>query len=141
VVLGLVLALATGCGTSSPAPAVDVTGTWVGEIDSNAGPPGFEPVFGTYALTLRLVQAGSTVTGTFESVNAFSGTVTGGVSGDRATLQVNVTPCGGPAPGPATVALIGTIRNPGAAAPILDVSYQGTPCGVADYGTGALRHP
>ena len=137
--LGLALALSAGCGTQAPAPTVDVTGTWVGDIDSNAGPPGFEPVFGTYSLTLQLVQTGSAVTGTFNSVGAFSGTVQGGVSGDRAILYVTVAPCGGPGNSTARVALTGTVTNPGAATLLMDVAYQGTPCGVADYGTGTLR--
>jgi hypothetical protein len=137
--LGLALALSAGCGTQAPAPTVDVTGTWVGDIDSNAGPPGFEPVFGTFSLTLRLVQTGSGVTGTFNSVGAFSGTVQGGVSGDRATLYVAVAPCGGPGNSTARVTLTGTVTNPGAVTLLMDVAYQGTPCGVADFGTGTLR--
>jgi len=137
--LGLALARSAGCGTQAPAPTVDVTGTWVGSIDSNAGPPGFEPVFGTYSLTLQLLQTGSGVTGTFDSVGAFSGTVQGGVSGDRATLAVTVAPCGGPGNSTGRVTLTGTVTNPGAATLLMDVAYQGTPCGVADYGTGTLR--
>jgi hypothetical protein len=137
--LGLALALSAGCGTPAPAPTVDVTGTWVGSVDSNAGPPGFEPVFGTFSLTLQLVQTGSGVTGTFDSVGAFSGSVQGGVSGDRATLAVTVAPCGGPGNSTGRVVLTGTVKNPGSAILLLDVAYQGTPCGVADYGTGILR--
>jgi hypothetical protein len=137
--LGLALAISAGCGAQAPAPTVDVTGTWVGSIDSNAGPPGFEPVFGTYTLTLQLVQTGSGVTGTFDSVGAFSGTVQGGVSGDRATLYVSVAPCGGPGNSAGRVVLTGTVQNPGSAVLLMGVTYQGTPCGVADYGTGTLR--
>jgi hypothetical protein len=138
--LGFALAAAIACGTQAPPPGVDVTGTWVGPIESTAGPPGFEPVFGTYTLTLHLVQAGSGVTGSFAS-NAFSGTITGGVSGDRAILTVAVAPCGGPAGPPRTVSLTGTVRNIGLAAEAMDVTYQGTPCGVADYGAGTLLRP
>ena len=137
--LGLALAMSSGCGTPAPAPSVDVTGTWVGTIVSTAGPPGFEPVFGTYTLTLRLVQDGSSVTGTLESVDAFSGTVLGGVSGDRVTLTVTVAPCGGPGNSTGKVALAGTVQNPGSATLLMGVAYQGTPCGVADYGAGTLQ--
>jgi hypothetical protein len=137
--LGLAVAMSSGCGTPAPAPSVDVTGTWVGTIVSTAGPPGFEPVFGTYTLTLHLVQDGSSVTGTLESVDAFSGTVLGGVSGDRVTLAVTVAPCGGPGNLPGKVALAGTVQNPGSATLRMGVAYQGTPCGVADYGTGTLQ--
>jgi hypothetical protein len=42
--LGLALALSAGCGTQAPAPTVDVTGTWVGSVDSNAGPPLSDPL-------------------------------------------------------------------------------------------------
>ena len=137
--LGLALAMTASCGTQAPAPTVDVTGTWVGSMDSNAGPPGFEPVFGTFTVTLRLVQAGSGVTGTFDSVGAFSGTIQGGVSGDQAILTVTVAPCGGPGNSTGRVILTGTVQNPGSAPLLMGASYQGTPCGVADYGTGTLR--
>jgi hypothetical protein len=137
----LAIAVAAGCGSDAPPPSVDVSGTWTGSVVSTAGPPGFEPVFGTYTLTLHLIQDGAHVTGSLSSDAAFSGTVAGGVSGDRVTLSVAVAPCGGPGNAPGSVSLTGTVRNPGAAAPILDVAYQGTPCGVADYGTGALTHP
>jgi hypothetical protein len=140
-IAGLALAAATACGTDAPPPSVDVSGTWTGPVTSTAGPPGFEPVFGTYTMTMMLVQDGAHVTGTLSSDSAFSGTVAGGVSGDRVTLSVAVAPCGGPGNAASSVSLTGTVRNPGAAAPILDVAYQGTPCGVADYGTGALTHP
>ena len=137
--LGLALALATGCGTESPPPTVDVTGTWVGSVDSTSGPPSFDPVFGTYTLTLELVQDGSHVTGTL--AGAFSGTIAGGVSGDRANLAVTVAPCGGPGNPVATVILTGTMQNTTSGIPLMSIAYQGTPCGVADYGTGVLRHP
>ena len=94
--LGIVLVLAGGCEPQPPAPAIDVTGTWVGTVDSTDGPPGFNPVFGSYALSLDLVQAGSSVTGTFRSVGAFDGTIVGTVTDDRAVLTVIVSPCGGP---------------------------------------------
>jgi hypothetical protein len=137
--VGLALAMATGCGTESPPPTVDVTGTWVGPVDSNTGPPGFDPVFGTYTLTLELVQDGSRVTGTL--VGAFSGTVAGGVSGDRASLTVAVAPCGGPGNSAATVVLSATVQNTFSGVPLMNIAYQGTPCGVVDHGTGTLRHP
>ena len=137
--LGVALAMAAGCGTESPPPTVDVTGTWVGSVDSNTGPPGFDPVFGTYTLTLELVQDGSHVTGTL--VGAFSGTIAGGVSGDRANLTVTVAPCGGPGNSVATVNLTGTVQNTFSGISVMSIKYQGTPCGVVDYGTGTLRHP
>jgi len=137
--LGLALTMATGCGTESPPPSVDFTGTWVGSVDSSTGPPGFDPVFGTYTLTLELVQDGSRVTGTL--VGVFSGTIAGGVSGDRAILTVTVAPCGGPGNSVATVVLTGTLQNSTSGSPLMSIAYQGTPCGVADFGTGILRHP
>ena len=137
--LGLALALATGCGTESPPPSVDFNGTWVGSVDSTTGPPSFDPVFGTYTLTLELVQDGSHVTGTL--AGAFSGTIAGGVSGDRANLTVTVAPCGGPGNSVATVVLTGTVQEAPSGIPLMTIAYQGTPCGVADHGTGILRHP
>jgi hypothetical protein len=137
--LGFALAMATGCGTDSPPPTFDVTGTWVGSVDSNTGPPGFDPVFGTYTLTLRLVQDGSHVTGTL--VGAFSGNIEGGVSGDRASLLVTVAPCGGPGNLVATVHLTGTVQDTFSGIPLMRITYLGTPCGVVDYGTGTLRRP
>ena len=80
--LGIVLVIAGGCEPQPPAPAIDVTGTWVGTVDSTDGPPGFNPVFGSYTLSLDLVQAGSSVTGTFRSVGAFDGTIVGTVTDD-----------------------------------------------------------
>ena len=137
--LGLALAVATGCATEAPQPTVDVTGTWVGSVDSTSGPPSFNPVFGTYTLTLELVQDESHVTGTL--AGAFSGTIAGGVSGDRANLTVTVAPCGGPGNSVATVVLTGTVQEAPSGIPLMTIAYQGTPCGVADYGTGVLRHP
>jgi hypothetical protein len=137
--LVLALVMATGCGTESPPPAVDVTGTWVGSVDSNTGPPGFAPVFGTYTLTLQLVQDGSHVTGAL--IGAFSGTIAGGVSGDRANLTVTVAPCGGPGNLATTVNLTGTVQNTFSGIPLMNITYEGKPCGVVDYGTGTLRQP
>jgi hypothetical protein len=140
ICLGMVLVAGSGCGTQ-PSPAdVDVTGTWVGTVHSNAGPPGYEPVFGDYTLTLVLAQAGSGVTGSLAS-SAFSGTVAGGVSGDRAVLAVAVAPCGGPGSATGSVSLVGTVRAGTSGPTLMDVTYQGTPCGVADYGAGTLSRP
>ena len=110
-------------------------------VESTDGPPGFNPVFGSYTLTLDLVQTGSSVTGTFKSVGAFNGTIVGTVTDDRAVLTVSVTPCGGPGNSPGTVQLVGTVRESGPAIVLMDIAYQGTPCGVADHGTGSLRRP
>lgn len=137
--LGVALVIAVGCGPQPPAPAIDVTGTWVGTVDSTDGPPGFNPVFGSYTLSLDLVQAGSSVTGTFRSVGAFDGTIVGTVTDDRAVLTVIVPPCGGPGNPPGTVQLVGTVQDSGTAIVLMGIAYQGTPCGVADYGTGLLR--
>ena len=137
--LVVVLVMAVGCGPGATPLTVDVTGTWAGGVDSTDGPPGFNPVFGSYTLTLDLVQTGSSVTGTFRSVGAFDGTIVGGVSGVRAILTVSVPPCGGPGNLPGTVQLEGTVQDPGSAIVLMEIAYQGTPCGVADYGTGVLR--
>jgi hypothetical protein len=132
-------ALAAGCGVDAAPPAVDVTGTWSGPVESNAGPPGYEPVFGTYRMTLVLTQTGSSVTGTLASDAAFSGSVAGGVSGNTLTLRVGVAPCGPPGGSSGTVTLTGTV----AAGPPdrMSVSYLGTPCGVEDHGQGILSRP
>ena len=139
--LGVVLVIAVDCGPQPRSPTVDVTGTWVGTVESTDGPPGFNPVFGSYTLSLDLVQAGSSVTGTFISVGAFNGSVVGTVTDDRAVLTVNVSPCGSPGNSPGTVQLLGTVQDSGSATALMDIAYQGTPCGVADYGTGLLRRP
>ncbi len=132
-------ALAAGCGVDAAPPAMDVTGTWSGPIESTAGPPGYEPVFGTYRMTLVLAQTGSDVTGTLTSDTAFSGTVAGGISGNGLTLRVAVAPCG-PTGGPSgTATLTGTIS--GGSPSTLSVSYVGTPCGVEDHGQGVLTRP
>ncbi len=132
-------ALAAGCGVDAAPPAVDVTGTWSGPVESNAGPPGYEPVFGTYRMTLALAQTGSSVTGTLASDTAFSGSVAGGVSGSTLTLRVGVAPCGPPGGAAGTVTLDGTVStgSPGT----MNVTYVGTPCGVEDHGQGVLTRP
>ncbi len=132
-------ALAAGCGVDAAPPAVDVTGTWSGPIESNAGPPGYEPVFGTYRMTLALAQTGSSVTGTLASDGAFSGSVAGGVSGNTLTLGIGVAPCGPPGGSSGTVTLTGTVLagSPGT----MNVSDVGTPCGVEDHGQGVLTRP
>ena len=137
--LRVVLVTAVGCGSQANPPAVDVTGTWVGNVDSTDGPPGFNPVFGNYTLTLDLVQTGPSVTGTFRSDGAFNGTIVGTVTDDRAVLTVSVPPCGGQGNSPETVQLMGTVQDSGSAFVLMDIAYQGTPCGVADHGTGVLR--
>jgi hypothetical protein len=129
---------AAGCASEPEPPAADLTGTWTGNITSDAGPPGYEPVFGTYAATLRLLQDGSTLTGTFEGVGAFRGTVVGGMSGYDFSLTVTVDPCGPAGSLPGTVVLAGQLTSEGPALPVLAVSYGGTPCGIADYGRGVL---
>ncbi|MGA8890438.1 MAG: hypothetical protein WB493_02635 [Anaeromyxobacteraceae bacterium] len=137
VLIALSLA-ATGCASEPAPPAVDLTGTWSGNIESDAGPPGYEPVFGTYAATLRLVQDGGTLTGTFEGVGAFRGPVVGGVSGYDFSLTVTVDPCGPPGVPGGTVQLAGQLAAEGPGLPVLAVAYTGTPCGIGDYGKGVL---
>jgi hypothetical protein len=129
---------AAGCASEPEPPAADLTGTWTGTIESDAGPPGFEPVFGTYAATLQLLQEGSTLTGTFVGVGAFRGTVVGGISGYDFSLTVNVEPCGPPGAPGGTVQMGGQLTGAGPALPVLAVAYTGTPCGVGDYGRGVL---
>jgi hypothetical protein len=129
---------ATSCASEPDPPAAYLTGTWTGNIESDAGPPGYEPVFGTYAATLRLLQDGSTLTGTFEGVGAFRGTVVGGMSGYDLALTITVDPCGAPGSPGGTVQLAGQLTGEGPALPVLAVAYSGTPCGVADYGKGVL---
>src|SRR5512137_24257 len=129
---------AAGCASDPLPPAADLTGTWTGRIESNAGPPGYEPVFGTYDATLRLLQDGSTLTGTFEGVGAFRGTVAGAMTGYDFALTISVDPCGPAGSAPGTVQLGGRLTGEGPALPVLAVTYTGTPCGVGDYGKGVL---
>jgi hypothetical protein len=134
----LVVAVALGssaCGGGSGAepPAVDLTGTWVGEITSTTGPPGYDPNFGTYQMTLELNQSGATVTGTFHADISLSGTVSGWVAGRRTQLSLQFAPCSAFSPGP--VKLTGTVSDPGTT---MAVQYEGTPCGSVDVGTGTL---
>jgi hypothetical protein len=125
-----------GCGSDAPAPAVDVSGTWIGPIESTAGPPGYEPVFGTYQMTLVLAQSGANVSGTFQSDVGLSGTAAGGVSGRTLTLRLAVAPCGGPGNAPGSLSLTGNV--PAFTTSSLVVDYLGTACGVGDYGHGTL---
>lgn len=115
-----------------------MTGRWVGSIDSNAGPPGFEPVFGTYTLTLQLTQSGGNVTGPMTTDIHLAGTFAGGLSGKRIVGRVAVEPCGGPTNAPGVLNFSGTVDDPDGGPPSMQVSYQGTACGVGDYGQGTL---
>jgi hypothetical protein len=135
----LVVAVALGssaCGSWSGAepPAVDVTGTWAGEITSTTGPPGYDPNFGTYQMTLDLNQSGANVTGAFQTDISLSGTVSGYMAGWGVHLTLQFAPCSAFSPGP--VKLTGTVANPGART--MAVQYEGTPCGSQDFGTGTL---
>jgi hypothetical protein len=131
------IAAAVACGGSSSPPAVDVTGRWVGSVESNAGPPGYEPVFGTYTMTLDLVQSGSSVTGPMTTDVQLRGMAAGGVSGLRVDLRITVPPCGGPGPinQSGSLSLVGTISADGRT---MSVQYEGTACEQADYGRGVL---
>jgi hypothetical protein len=129
---------AAGCASEPAPPVADLTGTWTGTIESDAGPPGYEPVFGSYAATLRLLQDGANLTGTFEGVGAFRGPVAGAMAGYDITLTISVDPCGPPGTPPGTVQLAGQLTAEGPALPVLVVAYTGTPCGVGDYGKGVL---
>ena len=95
----LVVALA-GCGggggssTPAPAPTVDVTGTWRGSITETA--------FGTNTATLNVVQSAATVTGTYSSTYG-TGSVTGTVSANTASINISPTGCTGTVTGTASV--------------------------------------
>jgi hypothetical protein len=115
-------------------PAVDVTGSWVGQITSTTGPPGYDPNFGEYQMTLDLNQSGANVTGSFHTDISLSGTVSGWVAGWRTQLSLKFAPCSAFSPGPVT--LTGTVSEPGATT--MAVQYEGTPCGSEDFGTGIL---
>jgi hypothetical protein len=136
LVVALVLA-SSGCGSGNwsgaDPPAVDVTGTWVGPITSTTGPPSYDPNFGTYQMTLDLVQSGANVTGTFHADISLSGTVSGWVAGWRTQLAFKFAPCSAFSPGP--VNFTGTVSSPGTT---MAVQYEGTPCGSVDFGTGTL---
>jgi hypothetical protein len=134
---GLLAALLLpACGQETVAPAVDVTGRWVGPVDSTTGPPSYDPSFGRYQLTLILTQSGSGVTGTFQSDISLSGTVSGGGSGRTVQLVMQFAPCGGsPGSGPGIENLRGDVDGSGQA---MAISAQGSPCGSADYLSGTL---
>jgi hypothetical protein len=134
---GLLAALLLpGCGQDPVAPSVDVTGRWVGPVDSTTGPPSYDPSFGRYQLTLILTQSGSAVTGTFSSDISLSGTVTGGISDRTVQLVMQFAPCGGSSgTGPGTENLTGTVDGTGRT---MAVVAQGSPCGSADYIAGTL---
>ena len=134
----LIAVVACG-GTTLAPPGVDVTGRWVGSVDSTSGPPSFDPVFGTYTMTLQLTQSGANVTGTMTSDGSLGGQVAGGVSGRRIDLRITVAPCGGPTNRPGLFALTGNVREDAAVPATMDVTYQGTACEVADYGSGTLN--
>jgi hypothetical protein len=123
-----------GCGKDPVPPSVDVTGQWVGPVDSTTGPPSYDPSFGTYQLTLDLVQSGSTVTGSFRSSISLSGTVNGAVTDRTVRLVMQIAPCGG-SPFPGSESLEGTVDFTGNS---MRVSAQGTACGSPDYLLGTL---
>jgi hypothetical protein len=130
-----VLAVA-GCGQESIPPAVDVTGTWVGSIESTTGPPGYDPNLGQYTMTLVLTQSGANVTGTVSSDSAYQGTLAGAVAGSRLQAKLTVNPCnqlgqGGLLNMTGLVGTAGTVTT-------MQVDYLGDACGVVDYGTGTL---
>ena len=121
--LRLALALSAGCGTQAPAPTVDVTGTWAGSVDSNAGPPLSDPL--------------STATGSRSSSPPFSLTISTPSAWPQARGLVGGCRRGGaggsrlgdsrPANSTGRVILTGTVQNPGPANLLMDVAYQGTP--------------
>jgi hypothetical protein len=120
-----------GCGGNSPAPrkkpAADATGTWEGTCSST--------VFGNNAATLRLVQTGSVLTGTYSSTTGVLGTVVGTVSGNRISFAITVTiPGNGRYTGAGT---INTMVTPAT----MEFTYKGISnalCGGAESVTGSL---
>ena len=77
-----------------PAPAFDLTGTWVGTGSDSTG---------SAQLTVHFIQNGNNVTGTATSSNSggtVNGTISGTVSGTTATLTETV-PVGGISSSPA----------------------------------------
>jgi|MudIll2142460700_1097286.scaffolds.fasta_scaffold549059_2 hypothetical protein len=131
-----VLAVA-GCGQESIPPAVDVTGTWVGSIESTTGPPGYDPNLGQYTMTLVLTQSGANVTGTVSSDSAYKGTLAGAVAGSRLQAKLTVNPCGGAGQPVGTLNLSGVVAATGTII-TMQVDYMGDACGVVDYGAGTL---
>ncbi len=133
---GLLAAMlaATACLGSrmSAPPAVDVTGTWTGDIDSNTGPPGYDPVFGTYRMTLRLTQSGSSITGEMSSDVVLEGPVSGAIAARRVLLTITVPGCGAQG-SPETLELVGDVDADGRT---MSVRYTGMDC--SGDGTGVL---
>jgi len=134
---GLLAALLLpSCGQETVAPSVDVTGRWVGPVDSTTGPPSFDPSFGRYQLTLILRQSGSGVTGTFQSDISLSGTVSGGIADRTVQLVMQFASCGGSTgTGPGTENLRGDVDGTGRT---MTIVAQGSPCGSGDYLSGTL---
>jgi hypothetical protein len=110
--------LLAGCGGSSPPPAVDVSGTWVGNVDSTDGMG--QPVYGGYEATFRLTQTAGSVTGSYSGAGAVGGTVVGGVSGNHFVATIQPRECAG------QLNLSALVSEPAAGAATMDVTYQGT---------------
>jgi hypothetical protein len=130
----LALSLAA-CGKDAIPPSVNVTGRWIGQVDSTTGPPSHDSNFGTYQLTLDLAQDGAAVTGTFLTSISLSGTVAGAVADRTVRLVMQFAPCGGPVLPSGTENLEGTVDFAGNSMPVL---YQGVACGAPDYVQGTL---
>lgn len=126
----LLLATLAACGggdsATPPSASVNATGTWHGSYNST--------VFGAQTMTLNIQQNGSALTGTYSSSTGATGTISGSVSGNTASVTITVTTpgCGGHFDG---TGIIDTQTNPDT----MSFQYNGSStCGGNESGTGNL---
>lgn len=105
--LFLAAAAASSCGgATAPGAPADFSGTWIGSSDLTQQGQGSAAA--TVALTLKLTQQGTALSGSYDEVITSSyterGTVTGSVSGGTAHLSVVLQVCPGTLNGTATLA-------------------------------------
>ena len=88
--LTLLISCGDGGGGDSSTPAsVNATGTWFGSYNST--------VFGAQTMALVLLRDGDGLTGTYYSSTGATGSISGSVSGNTASLKITLTTpgCGG----------------------------------------------
>ena len=88
--LTLLISCGDGGGGDSSTPAsVNATGTWFGSYNST--------VFGAQTMALVLLRDGDGLTGTYYSSTGATGSISGSVSGNIASLKITLTTpgCGG----------------------------------------------
>lgn len=123
--LGMAACGGGGSSASAPTnqpPAVDVTGTWRGNVNSS--------VTGTVTATLSLTQNGASVTGNYSTPAGQLGTIVGAVSGYNLSGTITPTQQG------CTGSLSATGMVSGNS---MSFSYNGsTSCGGPETGTGNL---